>query len=101
MLTSEHKMPHLGVVELEAVLHPDGVAHAHEVVVPTVVLRHHEEAQEPIRQQHLHLSRRRSNTRDAKESELTGNNTIYSAAKYRGQNNEVFAIIYLMQVHLK
>lgn len=46
---------YLGVVELEAVLHADGVADSHEVVVPPVVLRNHEEAQEAVREKHLHL----------------------------------------------
>lgn len=46
----------LGVVELERVLHADRVADAHEVVVPAVVLRHHEEPEEPVRQEHLHLT---------------------------------------------
>eukprot|EP00964_Phaeocystis_antarctica_P078146 scaffold48598_cov65-Phaeocystis_antarctica.AAC.1 len=44
----------LGVCELELVLHVGRVAHAHEVVVPHVVLGHHEEAEELVGEQHLH-----------------------------------------------
>mmetsp|Transcript_4532 Transcript_4532/g.13245 ORF Transcript_4532/g.13245 Transcript_4532/m.13245 type:complete len:234 (+) Transcript_4532:143-844(+) len=45
----------LWVCELELVLHGGGVAHAHEVVVPHVVVGHHEESEEAVRQEELHL----------------------------------------------
>mmetsp|Transcript_8139 Transcript_8139/g.19407 ORF Transcript_8139/g.19407 Transcript_8139/m.19407 type:complete len:378 (-) Transcript_8139:6017-7150(-) len=46
-----------GVLDAETVLHRGIVLLAHEVVVPEGVVWHHEEAQEDITQQHLHLLR--------------------------------------------
>jgi len=43
------------VCQLEVVFHVCRVAHAHEVVVPDVVVGHHEEAEEVVREEHLHL----------------------------------------------
>mmetsp|Transcript_31891 Transcript_31891/g.87333 ORF Transcript_31891/g.87333 Transcript_31891/m.87333 type:complete len:766 (-) Transcript_31891:1916-4213(-) len=43
------------VGELEVVRHGRRVAHAHKIVVPDVVVGHHEEAKEVVGQQHLDL----------------------------------------------
>mmetsp|Transcript_39072 Transcript_39072/g.85881 ORF Transcript_39072/g.85881 Transcript_39072/m.85881 type:complete len:419 (+) Transcript_39072:398-1654(+) len=43
------------VGQLHLVLHVGRVAHAHEVVVPHVIVGHHEEAEEVVGEQHLHL----------------------------------------------
>mmetsp|Transcript_63136 Transcript_63136/g.136700 ORF Transcript_63136/g.136700 Transcript_63136/m.136700 type:complete len:725 (-) Transcript_63136:4486-6660(-) len=43
------------VLDAQAVLHRDVVLLPHEVVVPDAVVRHHEEAQEDVTEQHLHL----------------------------------------------
>ena len=43
------------VGQLQLVLHVDVMAHAHEVVVPGALQRRHEEAEEAVTQQHLHL----------------------------------------------
>ena len=45
----------LGVGELELVLELGVEAHAHEVVVPRALGGHHEEAEEAVGEQHLHL----------------------------------------------
>lgn len=43
----------LGIRQVEVVLHAGIVTDAHEVVVPRSLRRHHEEAQELVRQEHL------------------------------------------------
>jgi len=45
----------LGVLEFEAEFHSWGVLHSMKVVVPRPRVGNHEEAQEEIREQHLHL----------------------------------------------